>query len=102
MGDRDAGDPDRSLRFVDRDDGALDAFRGVLAGDDDLRATVRENGASFKLDYREVYWNSRLEREHLKRQAGGATSPSGAASSGRAAGPCHAPPHPLELAQVQP
>ncbi|KAH8085088.1 hypothetical protein JL720_7809 [Aureococcus anophagefferens] len=27
--------PDRSLRFVDRDDGALDAFRGVLAGDDD-------------------------------------------------------------------
>ena len=33
--DGDAGDPDRSLRFVDRDDGALDAFRGVLAGDDD-------------------------------------------------------------------
>ena len=38
----------------------------VLAGDDDLRATVRENGASFKLDYREVYWNSRLEREHRR------------------------------------
>jgi len=36
----------------------------VIAGDEDLETTVRENGATFALDYREVYWNSRLEREH--------------------------------------
>ena len=38
----------------------------VLAGDDDLTTTVRENGAAFRLDYRAVYWNSRLEREHRR------------------------------------
>lgn len=38
----------------------------VLAGDDDLRTSVRENGARFELDYRQVYWNSRLETEHKR------------------------------------
>jgi len=38
----------------------------VIAGDEDLETTVRENGATFALDYREVYWNSRLEREHRR------------------------------------
>jgi tRNA (guanine37-N1)-methyltransferase len=38
----------------------------VLAGESDLRTTVRENGARFQLDFREVYWNSRLETEHKR------------------------------------
>ena len=38
----------------------------VLAGEDSLVTSVRENGATFKLDFREVYWNSRLEREHRR------------------------------------
>ena len=38
----------------------------VLAGDDSLLTSVRENGARFELDYREVYWNSRLETEHKR------------------------------------
>ena len=38
----------------------------VLAGVEDLRTSVRENGARFELDYREVYWNSRLETEHKR------------------------------------
>jgi len=38
----------------------------ILAGEDQLETQVRENGATFRLDYREVYWNSRLEREHRR------------------------------------
>lgn len=38
----------------------------VLAGEDSLVTSVRENGATFRLDFREVYWNSRLEREHRR------------------------------------
>ena len=38
----------------------------VLAGSEDLKTSVRENGASFHLDYRDVYWNSRLETEHKR------------------------------------
>ena len=38
----------------------------VLAGEHSLVTKVRENGATFELDYREVYWNSRLEREHWR------------------------------------
>ena len=38
----------------------------VLAGDESLRTSVRENGARFELDYRDVYWNSRLETEHKR------------------------------------
>eukprot|EP00371_Babesia_bovis_P002614 XP_001611261.1 Met-10+ like-protein [Babesia bovis T2Bo] len=35
----------------------------LLAGDDDLIATQNENGHTFKIDFRNVYWNSRLIRE---------------------------------------
>jgi len=38
----------------------------VIAGEDNLLTQVKENGATFKLDYREVYWNSRLEKEHRR------------------------------------
>ena len=38
----------------------------VLAGESSLVTSVRENGARFQLDYREVYWNSRLETEHKR------------------------------------
>ena len=38
----------------------------VIAGDADLKTSVRENGAKFELDYRDVYWNSRLEHEHRR------------------------------------
>ena len=38
----------------------------VIAGETSLRTSVRENGATFQLDYGEVYWNSRLETEHKR------------------------------------
>ena len=38
----------------------------VIAGEKSLVTQVKENGATFKLDYGEVYWNSRLEREHRR------------------------------------
>ncbi|XP_074341377.1 tRNA (guanine(37)-N(1))-methyltransferase 2-like isoform X2 [Apium graveolens] len=36
----------------------------VLAGKTDMIAEVKQCGATFKLDYGSVYWNSRLDREH--------------------------------------
>ena len=38
----------------------------LLAGEPSLETEVRENGARFRLDYRLVYWNSRLESEHRR------------------------------------
>ena len=38
----------------------------LLAGEPSLETEVRENGARFRLDYRLVYWNSRLEGEHRR------------------------------------
>lgn len=38
----------------------------VLAGDSDMVTEVKQYGAIFKLDYSLVYWNSRLEHEHLR------------------------------------
>ncbi|KAG6382564.1 hypothetical protein SASPL_157764 [Salvia splendens] len=38
----------------------------VLAGDSDMVTEVKQYGATFKLDYSLVYWNSRLEHEHLR------------------------------------
>lgn len=38
----------------------------VLAGDEDTVAEVKQHGARFKLDFRRVYWNSRLEAEHCR------------------------------------
>ncbi|MCD7457686.1 hypothetical protein HAX54_035868 [Datura stramonium] len=38
----------------------------ILAGKDDMVTEVKQYGATFKLDYSLVYWNSRLEHEHLR------------------------------------
>ncbi|GAB2215996.1 hypothetical protein Droror1_Dr00023762 [Drosera rotundifolia] len=38
----------------------------ILAGEDDTVTEVKQYGARFKLDYRLVYWNSRLEHEHVR------------------------------------
>ncbi|KAL5976062.1 hypothetical protein ACLOJK_020392 [Asimina triloba] len=38
----------------------------VLAGKDDMVTEVKQYGATFKLDYGLVYWNSRLEHEHIR------------------------------------
>ncbi|KAF9595730.1 hypothetical protein IFM89_003472 [Coptis chinensis] len=38
----------------------------VLAGIDDMVTEVKQYGATFKLDYGLVYWNSRLEHEHIR------------------------------------
>ncbi|KAG9456706.1 hypothetical protein H6P81_001214 [Aristolochia fimbriata] len=38
----------------------------VLAGTDDMVTEVKQYGATFKLDYGLVYWNSRLEHEHIR------------------------------------
>ena len=53
---------------VNKTDQIDDTFRffkmEVLAGDDDMITTVRENGCSFTFDFSKVYWNSRLHTEH--------------------------------------
>ena len=36
----------------------------VLAGEDVTETIVKQHGLRFKLDFRHVYWNSRLENEH--------------------------------------
>ena len=38
----------------------------VLAGKDDTITEVRQHGLRFRLDFRKVYWNSRLEKEHVR------------------------------------
>jgi tRNA (guanine37-N1)-methyltransferase len=38
----------------------------LLAGKDNTVAEVRQHGAKFHLDFRKVYWNSRLEAEHKR------------------------------------
>lgn len=38
----------------------------ILAGDPDLETEVKQYKARFKLNYGEVYWNSRLEQEHRR------------------------------------
>ncbi|MED6115195.1 hypothetical protein PIB30_087933, partial [Stylosanthes scabra] len=38
----------------------------VLAGERDMITEVKQYGATFKLDYSLVYWNSRLEHEHKR------------------------------------
>ena len=38
----------------------------LLAGDTSLETEVRQHGVPFKLDFGEVYWNSRLEAEHKR------------------------------------
>mmetsp|Transcript_4741 Transcript_4741/g.7964 ORF Transcript_4741/g.7964 Transcript_4741/m.7964 type:complete len:495 (-) Transcript_4741:65-1549(-) len=36
----------------------------VLAGDNDFEVSVKESGATFKFNFKDVYWNSRLGTEH--------------------------------------
>ncbi|KAJ8750414.1 hypothetical protein K2173_015553 [Erythroxylum novogranatense] len=38
----------------------------VLAGENSMVTEVKQYGATFKLDYSLVYWNSRLEHEHIR------------------------------------
>ncbi|KAK9810055.1 hypothetical protein WJX72_004048 [[Myrmecia] bisecta] len=38
----------------------------VVAGDDDLETEVKQHTARFRLNFSQVYWNSRLEREHKR------------------------------------
>lgn len=38
----------------------------VLAGEDNLETSLKENGCTFRLDFSKVYWNSRLEMEHRR------------------------------------
>lgn len=38
----------------------------VLAGENNLVTEVKQYGSTFKLDYGLVYWNSRLEHEHIR------------------------------------
>lgn len=38
----------------------------VLAGEHDMITEVKQYGATFRLDYSLVYWNSRLEHEHKR------------------------------------
>ena len=38
----------------------------ILVGKDDMVTEVKQYRATFKLDYSLVYWNSRLEHEHMR------------------------------------
>uniref|UniRef100_A0A2P2IN14 tRNA (guanine(37)-N1)-methyltransferase n=1 Tax=Rhizophora mucronata TaxID=61149 RepID=A0A2P2IN14_RHIMU len=38
----------------------------ILAGEKNMITEVKQYGATFKLDYSLVYWNSRLEHEHIR------------------------------------
>lgn len=38
----------------------------VIAGEDNMVTEIKQYGSTFKLDYRLVYWNSRLEHEHKR------------------------------------
>lgn len=53
---------------VNKTDSIDETFRffkmEVLAGEDDMEATVKENGCTFSFDFSKVYWNSRLHTEH--------------------------------------
>lgn len=62
-------DQQSSVRtVVNKTDSIDNTFRffkmELLAGEDNMVATVNENGCSFTFDFSKVYWNSRLHTEH--------------------------------------
>jgi len=62
-------DKNRALRTVVAKSGIINTtFRTfpmqVVAGEDDTNVTVRHTGATFRFDFRAVYWNSKLQHEH--------------------------------------
>ena len=62
-------DKQSSIRTVvnksDTIDGTFRFFKmELLAGEDNLVATVKESGCTFRFDFSKVYWNSRLHTEH--------------------------------------
>lgn len=64
-------DKNRNLRtIVNKTSHIASEFRTfpmeVIAGDDDTMVEVREGGSRFRFDFREVYWNSRLQYEHAR------------------------------------
>ena len=38
----------------------------LLAGEEDYLVTLKESGANFTFNFRDVYWNSRLQTEHQR------------------------------------
>ena len=64
-------DQQSSIRtVVNKTDSIDNTFRffkmELLAGEDDMIATLRENGCTFTFDFSKVYWNSRLRTEHAR------------------------------------
>ena len=64
-------DKNPRIRTVVNKVGAIDSMFRVpnwelLYGDPDLKATVKQHGYSFEVDFGKVYWNSRLETEHKR------------------------------------
>lgn len=62
-------DKQSSIRTVVNKSDTIDStFRffkmELLAGEDNLVATVKESGCTFRFDFSKVYWNSRLHTEH--------------------------------------
>jgi tRNA (guanine37-N1)-methyltransferase len=64
-------DKNRKIRTVVNKMGSIaNQFRTfqmeVLAGEDDLMVEVKESKATFRFNFSEVYWNSKLQQEHLR------------------------------------
>eukprot|EP01125_Pyxidicula_operculata_P009781 TRINITY_DN3212_c1_g2_i2.p1 TRINITY_DN3212_c1_g2~~TRINITY_DN3212_c1_g2_i2.p1 ORF type:complete len:384 (+),score=50.23 TRINITY_DN3212_c1_g2_i2:203-1354(+) len=64
-------DKNKHLRTIVNKTGEIDnTFRtfkmDLLAGENDMNATVKEAGCKFKFNFAEVYWNSRLGSEHKR------------------------------------
>ena len=62
-------DKNPALRTVVNKSGVIETtFRTfpmeVVAGDDDTQVELRNDGVIFEFDFRDVYWNSRLQHEH--------------------------------------
>jgi len=55
---------------VNKTEKITDQFRvlpmELIAGDDSTIVTLQESGCSFTFDFKNVFWNSRLENEHMR------------------------------------